>query len=166
MERVLMKELIAWKESPRRKPLVLMGARQVGKTWLMKTFGQRCYAKTAYINFDHNERMQRVFAQDFDIDRLLMALNAETGISITSGDTLIILDEVQEAPLALSSLKYFCENAPGYHVIAAGSFSRNPKRVRAPLETVIAYRLCVLNRVITQAYSLYANHPHDYNSRS
>jgi len=121
MERALMKELIAWKASPRRKPLVLMGARQVGKTWLMKTFGQRCYAKTAYINFDHNERMQRVFAQDFDIDRLLMALNAETGISITAGDTLIILDEVQEAPLALSSLKYFCENAPGYHVIAAGS---------------------------------------------
>ena len=115
MERALMKELIAWKASPRRKPLVLMGARQVGKTWLMKTFGQRCYAKTAYINFDHNERMQRVFAQDFDIDRLLMALNAETGISITAGDTLIILDEVQEAPLALSSLKYFCENAPGYH---------------------------------------------------
>ena len=121
MERALMKELRRWQASPRRKPLVLKGARQVGKTWLMKEFGRQCYTKTAYVNFDKNPRMKQVFDQDFDIERILMAINLETGVRVTPHDTLIILDEVQEAPRAISALKYFCEDAPDYHIIAAGS---------------------------------------------
>ena len=102
MERALMKDVRRWQASPRRKPLVLKGARQVGKTWLMKEFGRQCYAKTAYVNFDKNPRMKQVFDQDFDIERILMAINLETGVRVTPHDTLIILDEVQEAPRAIS----------------------------------------------------------------
>lgn len=121
MERFLMNDLVAWKNSGRRKPLVLQGARQVGKTWLMKEFGKRYYENTAYITFYNNNRMKHIFDSDYDIDRLLMNIAAETGVGVTPGDTLIILDEIQEAPRALEALKYFCENAPEYHVIAAGS---------------------------------------------
>ncbi len=121
MERTIMQELNSWKDSPRRKPLILRGARQVGKTWLMKEFGKRHFEKTAYINFDNNPRMQSVFQQDFDLERIFLAINAETGVRVTPGDTLILFDEVQEAPLAITALKYFCENAPEYPVIAAGS---------------------------------------------
>jgi uncharacterized protein len=121
MERALMKKLVEWKDSPVRKPLVLKGARQVGKTWLMKEFGKQYFKKVAYVNFDHNPVMQHIFDQDFDIQRILMAVNIETGVVVTPGDTLIIFDEVQEAPAAISSLKYFCENGPEYPVIAAGS---------------------------------------------
>jgi predicted AAA+ superfamily ATPase len=121
LERRLMKKLIEWKDSPRRKPLILKGARQVGKTWLMKNFGRQYYQKTAYINFDHNERMKNVFSLDFSIDRILLAINAETGVKVTPGDTLIIFDEIQEAPNAITALKYFAENGSEYHVMAAGS---------------------------------------------
>ncbi|MCH5265843.1 MAG: ATP-binding protein [Lachnospiraceae bacterium] len=121
MERYAMRLLEAWKEKENRKPLILKGARQVGKTWLMKEFGKRCFAKTAYINFDNSQRMQRVFEGDYDIERILLAIQIETGITVTPEDTLIILDEIQEAPRAIAALKYFCENAPGYAVIAAGS---------------------------------------------
>ena len=121
MERFLLHELLKWKDSPHRKPLILKGARQVGKTWLMREFGKRYYKKIAYVNFDNNPRMQRVFSEDFSIDRLLMAINAETGVAITPEDTLIIFDEIQEAPKAISSLKYFCEEAAQYHIMAAGS---------------------------------------------
>ena len=121
MERALIKALRQWQNSSRRKPLVLKGARQVGKTWLMKEFGRQCYVKTAYVNFDRNPRMKQVFDQDFDIERILMAINLETGVRVTPHDTLIIFDEVQEAPRAISALKYFCEDAPDYHIIAAGS---------------------------------------------
>lgn len=121
MERTLMKQLVEWKDSPTRKPLILKGARQVGKTWLMKEFGKRYFKKVAYVNFDHNPVMQHIFDQDFDIRRILMAVNIETGVTVTPGDTLIIFDEVQEAPSAISSLKYFCENGPEYPIIAAGS---------------------------------------------
>lgn len=121
MERELMKKLIEWKHSPRRKPLIIKGARQVGKTWLMKSFGHQYYEKVAYVNFDHNNRMKDVFTGDFSIDRILMAINAETGQNVTPGNTLIIFDEVQEVPDAITALKYFEENAPEYHVIAAGS---------------------------------------------
>ena len=120
MDRELMQDLVKWKNSPRRKPLILQGARQVGKTWLMKEFGRRFYKHTAYVNLDNNPRMQKVFEQDFDIDRILLSINAETHVEITP-ETLIILDEVQESPMAISSLKYFCENAPQYSVITAGS---------------------------------------------
>lgn len=121
MEREFMKQLLLWKNNPRRKPLMIKGARQVGKTWLMKEFGRQYYQKVAYVNFDNNSRMKQVFAQDFDLSRILLAINAETGVRVTPKDTLLIFDEVQEAPMAISSLKYFCENAPEYHVIAAGS---------------------------------------------
>lgn len=98
-----------------------MGARQVGKTWLMKEFGKTHYEKTAYISFYNNKRMDDVFQADFDIKRILMNLNIESGVTITPGDTLIILDEIQDSPKVLESLKYFCEEAPQYHVVAAGS---------------------------------------------
>ena len=121
MERHLLHELKRWKDSPHRKPLILKGARQVGKTWLMREFGKRYYQKVAYVNFDNNPRMQQVFNEDFSIDRLLLAINAETGVAITPEDTLIIFDEIQEAPKAIASLKYFCEEAASYHIVAAGS---------------------------------------------
>ena len=121
MERHLLHELKRWKDSPHRKPLILKGARQVGKTWLMREFGKRYYQKVAYVNFDNNPRMQQVFTEDFSIDRLLLAINAETGVAVTPEDTLIIFDEIQEAPKAIASLKYFCEEAASYHIVAAGS---------------------------------------------
>ncbi len=121
MRRFAMQKLIEWKEKNNRKPLIIMGARQVGKTWLMREFGRSCYKKTAYVSFYNNNRMKNVFETDFDIDRIIMSLNIETGISITPGDTLIILDEIQDAPKVLESLKYFCEDATEYHVVAAGS---------------------------------------------
>ena len=121
MFRFAMKKLQNWKEKDNRKPLIIMGARQVGKTWLMKEFGKSFYKKVAYVSFYNNKRMNDVFQVDFDIKRILMNLNIETGVAITPEDTLIILDEIQEAPKVLESLKYFCEEAPEYHVVAAGS---------------------------------------------
>lgn len=121
MFRFAMKKLQNWKEKDNRKPLIIMGARQVGKTWLMKEFGKSFYKKVAYVSFYNNKRMNDVFQVDFDIKRILMNLNIETGVTITPEDTLIILDEIQEAPKVLESLKYFCEEAPEYHIVAAGS---------------------------------------------
>lgn len=121
MYRTAMDDLLQWKEKINRKPLIIMGARQVGKTWLMKEFGKTHYEKTAYISFYNNKRMDDVFQADFDIKRILMNLNIESGVTITPGDTLIILDEIQDSPKVLESLKYFCEEAPQYHVVAAGS---------------------------------------------
>lgn len=121
MYRTAMDALLQWKEKINRKPLIIMGARQVGKTWLMKEFGKTHYEKTAYISFYNNKRMDDVFQADFDIKRILMNLNIESGVTITPGDTLIILDEIHDSPKVLESLKYFCEEAPQYHVVAAGS---------------------------------------------
>lgn len=121
MFRFAIKKLQNWKEKDNRKPLIIMGARQVGKTWLMKEFGKKFYKKVAYVSFYNNKRMNDVFQVDFDIKRILMNLNIETGVTITPEDTLIILDEIQEAPKVLESLKYFCEEAPEYHIVAAGS---------------------------------------------
>lgn len=121
MKRFLMDDLVKWKDKPNRKPLILKGARQVGKTWIMKEFGRLHFAKTAYISFYNNQRMKNVFEEDYDIDRILMNINIESKTEVTSGDTLIIFDEIQEAPRALEALKYFCENASEYAVIAAGS---------------------------------------------
>lgn len=115
MIRTKMKELIKWKKSKNRKPLMLRGARQVGKTWLMKEFGENFYENYAYINFDNNERMKSLFEGNFDIERLIMALQIESGTRISSENTLLIFDEIQEVPRALTSLKYFSENAPEYH---------------------------------------------------
>ena len=121
MRRFAIENMKKWKEKPDRKPLILMGARQVGKTWLMREFGRTCYEKVAYVSFYNNQRMTEVFEKDFDINRILMNLNVETGVTITPGDTLIILDEIQNAPRVVESLKYFCEDASEYHVVAAGS---------------------------------------------
>lgn len=121
MLRFAMEKLLTWKEKNNRKPLIIMGARQVGKTWLMKEFGRICYEKVAYISFYNNKRMDDVFQMDFDIQRIIMNLNIESGVTITPENTLIILDEIQDTPKVLESLKYFCEEAPEYHVIAAGS---------------------------------------------
>lgn len=121
MIRYAMKSLAAWKQKIGRKPLLIKGARQVGKTWLMKEFGKQYFKNTAYINFDNNPKMKNVFEEDYDIDRILMAINIEVKFRVTPEDTLIIFDEIQEASKALAALKYFCENAPEYAVIAAGS---------------------------------------------
>ena len=121
MKRYAMDQLIAWKDKPNRKPLIVKGARQVGKTWLMKEFGRTQFAKTAYISFYNNQRMKRVFDEDYDLNRILMNINIETKVEVTPGDTLLILDEIQEAPRAMEALKYFCEDAPEYAVVAAGS---------------------------------------------
>ncbi len=121
MERFLMQDLIKWKNKRKRKPLVIHGARQVGKTWLMKEFGKRYYENCVYINFDNNERMKNVFEQDYEIDRIISALKIESGKKINPENTLLIFDEIQEVPKAMSSLKYFYENAPEYSIVAAGS---------------------------------------------
>lgn len=121
MERLLMKDLLRWKDKKRRKPLIIHGARQVGKTWLMREFGKTYFRKTVYISFDNNEHMNNVFGMDYDIDRIISAIKIEAGESFTSKDTLLIFDEIQEVPRALTSLKYFCENAPEYYILAAGS---------------------------------------------
>ena len=121
MYRIAMEKLMNWKESKRRKPLIIEGARQVGKTWLMKEFGKSAYRDTVYINFDSNSRMSELFASDLDIDRLIMGLELYAGRKISSDSTLLIFDEVQEVPRALASLKYFYENAPQYHIVCAGS---------------------------------------------
>lgn len=114
-------DLIKWKDGDHRKPLIIRGARQVGKTWIMKEFGKTHYEKVAYINFDNNEGMESLFSGNLDIMRLITALQIESGVTIEANNTLIIFDEVQEVPRALTSLKYFCENAPQYHIVAAGS---------------------------------------------
>lgn len=121
MYRIAMEKLLKWKESKRRKPLIIEGARQVGKTWLMKEFGRQAYADTVYINFDSNSRMAALFASDLDTERLIMGLELYAGRKIDPDHALLIFDEVQEVPRALSSLKYFYENAPQYHIVCAGS---------------------------------------------
>lgn len=121
MNRHAEQQLLKWKESSSRKPLLIMGSRQVGKTWLMQEFGRKYYSDVAYISFDSNENMRLVFESGFDVKRILLMLQAETAKSIHPEKTLIIFDEVQECPRALTALKYFCENAREYHIIAAGS---------------------------------------------
>lgn len=121
MERLLMQELVKWKEKKRRKPLIIKGARQVGKTWLMQEFGKRYFENVVYINFENNKRMKNVFEMDYDIGRILSALKIECGKNIEADHTLLIFDEIQEVPNALSALKYFNENAKEYAIVAAGS---------------------------------------------
>lgn len=121
MERLLFSQLVKWKDKKKRKPLIIQGARQVGKTWLMKEFGKRCFEQVVYINFENNERMKNVFEADYDIKRIISALRIEHGKNFGADNTLLIFDEIQEVPKALTSLKYFCENAPEYAIVAAGS---------------------------------------------
>ena len=121
MERIAIQRLIEWKNRTDRKPLVLNGARQVGKTWLLREFAKREYKKEAYVVCRKNEMARQIFTLDFDVNRILRALRALTSVDITPDDTLIILDEVQDIPEALEALKYFCEEAPEYHIAVAGS---------------------------------------------
>lgn len=121
MYRIALEKLYKWKKSKRRKPLIIEGARQVGKTWLMKEFGSQAYTDTVYINFDSNARMAELFSSDLNTERLIMGIELYAGKKIVPEQTLLIFDEVQEVPRALSSLKYFYENAPQYHIICAGS---------------------------------------------
>ena len=121
MKRAAMVELYKWKKNINRKPLIIRGARQVGKTWLMKEFGRTDYRETVYINFENNAQMEELFSIDFNITRLILGLEIYSGNKIDPENTLIIFDEIQEIPNAMSALKYFNENAPQYHIICAGS---------------------------------------------
>jgi len=121
MYRAAMEQLSKWKEKKTRKPLIIRGARQVGKTWLMKEFGANAYQDSVYINFDNNQRMQELFSTDLNVERLVTGLELYAGHKINPANTLIIFDEVQEVPKALTSLKYFNENAPQYQIVCAGS---------------------------------------------
>ena len=121
MERALLTELLEWKEKPNRKPLVLKGVRQCGKTYLLKEFGERHYDNVAYFNFEETGALNTVFEQDYDVKRIIFELGLFTGKTIAPGTTLIILDEIQECGKALTAMKYFCENAPEYHIVCAGS---------------------------------------------
>ena len=121
MERALMEKLVAWKDSSRRKPLILNGARQVGKTWLLKEFGRLHFENVAYVSLDNDSLARGSFDAGFDIARIIASLALELDVKIQPGETLIVLDEVQACPKAITSLKYFCEDAPEYAVAAAGS---------------------------------------------
>jgi len=113
--------LQGWKDNPERKPLIIRGARQVGKTWLMKEFGRQAYEQVAYVNLESNAIARGLFAVDFDIQRIISAIQIDTGVLIKPQNTLLIIDEIQESPAAITALKYFQENAPEYHVVCAGS---------------------------------------------
>ena len=121
MYRTAIEKLFKWKESKNRKPLVIEGARQVGKTWLMNEFGKQAYKDVFYINFDSNSIMKDLFSIDLNIERIIMGLELYVGRKIDPSNSLLIFDEIQEVPRALSSLKYFYENAPQYHIVCAGS---------------------------------------------
>ena len=121
MERLVLNDLLKWKTSKYRKPLILKGIRQVGKTWILKEFGQRYYKNTAYFNFDENEEYKQFFETTKDPGRILQNLMMAGGQPIKAGETLIIFDEIQECNKALNALKYFQENAPEYHIVCAGS---------------------------------------------
>lgn len=121
MERLIMQELVKWKDSRHRKPLILKGVRQVGKTWILREFGKRYYENTAYFNFDENEEYRQFFETTKDVERILQNLMLASGQKILPEKTLIFFDEVQDCPKVVNSMKYFCENAPQYHVACAGS---------------------------------------------
>ena len=121
MKRLIINQLISWKENSQRKPLILNGARQVGKTYILKAFGKLHYRNVAYVNLDSQKELAKVFEQDFNVTRIIRSLSAFLNIHIEPQHTLIVLDEVQECPAALHALKYFCEDAPEYHVVVAGS---------------------------------------------
>lgn len=121
MYRNIINDLIKWKNSSDRKPLILLGARQVGKTYILKHFGKTCYRNVAYVNCDNSAQVKDLFEEDYNTERIILNISAITKEAITPGETLIVFDEIQELRRGLSSLKYFCENAPEYHVCVAGS---------------------------------------------
>lgn len=126
MRRKALQKLKEWKDDPDRKPLILKGARQVGKTWLMERFGEECYEDSFYFNFDEEEEIASIFKNNKDPLRIIELLGMIRGKKIEPQKHLIIFDEVQECPEALNSLKYFCEKAREYHIISAGSLLGTP----------------------------------------
>lgn len=121
MRRLLLEKLIEWKDKKHRKPLILWGARQVGKTWLMKEFGASYFSNSVYVSFYNNSRMGAIFEEDYDAKRIINSIEVNQHVKITPGETLLIFDEVQNEPRVVEALKYFCEDAPEYYIIAAGS---------------------------------------------
>ncbi|MDR2119122.1 MAG: ATP-binding protein [Tannerellaceae bacterium] len=121
MYRDAITQLNNWKEDKFRKPLILRGARQVGKTWLLQEFGRTAYAKCVYVNFEETPALQNIFTADFDIGRIITVLQIHSGVTVTAENTLIVFDEIQSAERGVTSLKYFCEKSPQYHLVAAGS---------------------------------------------
>ena len=121
MNRVLLTQLANWKASKTRKPLIIQGARQVGKTWLMKEFGKQAFETTIYLNFESSLRIQQLFEADFNIERIIAVIEIETNQTIDAATTLLIFDEIQAVEKGLTALKYFYEQAPQYYIIAAGS---------------------------------------------
>ncbi len=122
MKRILYQNLLDWKQSKDRKPLIIKGARQVGKTWLMQHFGVNEYKNYVYVNFETSKHLQNIFETDFNTDRILQVVEIETGKKISADETLIIFDEIQEAQGGLTALKYFYEEKPSHHIVAAGSY--------------------------------------------
>lgn len=147
MERLLIKKLEAWKDKKNRKPIIIRGARQAGKTWLMKYFGERSFESVAYINFEAQEHLKDLFFEDFNIPRILRAIKLATGVVPVAGKTLIIFDEIQAAEKGVTALKYFCEDAPGFHVIAAGSLLGMAlhKNTSFPVGKVVFFDLYPMN---------------------
>ncbi|WP_294722214.1 AAA family ATPase [Prevotella sp.] len=121
MKRDIYEKLVGWKNRPNRKPLILNGARQVGKTYILREFGEREYSKFAFFSLDRNQNAREVFEKGGSTADILMALSAISKVDITPGDTLLVLDEIQDCPKALETLKFFCEDMPELHVIVAGS---------------------------------------------
>ena len=121
MYREKINDFLKWKNSEYRKPLIVLGARQVGKTWIIQEFGKLEYKQTIYINFEKNKILRNLFVEDYDTNRILTALTVFAHKEIQPNDTLIVFDEIQEVQGGLTALKYFCEDAPQYHIIAAGS---------------------------------------------
>lgn len=149
MNRHIEAELLEWKERTEgRKPLVLEGARQVGKTFILQKFGEEHFANTVYVNLEANQPLAELFGESLEPERIIRYLEAATGERITAGETLIILDEIQSSERALTSLKYFCEEAPAYHVAAAGSLlgvAVNRSEFSFPVGKIETLKLCPLN---------------------
>lgn len=147
MYRYTIKKLNEWKLYNNRKPLVFLGARQVGKTYLLQEFGKTFYKQLAYVNFEHPNAPKNLFEVDFDADRIITVLNAYCNLKINADDTLIVFDELQEVPKGITALKYFCEDAPEYHIIGAGSLlgvNIHPK-TSFPVGKVDFMRLCPMS---------------------
>lgn len=121
MKRLLNDKLVEWKNATNRKPLIIQGARQVGKTWLMKAFGKSAFSQMVYLNFESSERLKNIFTADFNIQRILSVIEIESNQKIGAANCLIIFDEIQEAEKGITALKYFYEQAPEYYILAAGS---------------------------------------------
>ena len=121
MKRYLFQKLVDWKNSTNRKPLIIQGARQVGKTWLMKEFGRQEFEQVVYLNFESSARLKDLFISDFNVERILAVIELETNIRVEPHNTLLIFDEIQKVKKGLTALKYFYENAPEYYIISAGS---------------------------------------------